>query len=155
MNAQTTPIYSTPQSFSMIGSVANISSVTMVTPGVDTNYVLYGTLVGAAAGSGGTCTLGTVNLRLGYTDADGGVAVLPSAGTSNIALQTILASTILSSSLTVAASLSGTTIAKLLPTTFRAKSGVAVILFWDEGASSNCSTPPVIELRPVLVAIGG
>jgi hypothetical protein len=30
-----------------------------------------------------------------------------------------------------------------------------VTLFWDEATASNCSTPPVIELRPILTAIGG
>ena len=139
--------YSIPQSVTMTASTnTNIGSVSMLTPGADGNYLLYATLSSTAVGSGGTCSAGGLALRVGYTDRDSGAAVVSAAGTSNFQIINITNSTATASA-TFTSSLASF---RATPVPIAAKAGVAIVLYWDEATASNCTAPPVVNIRPAL-----
>jgi hypothetical protein len=133
------------------GTSTNIGSVTMLTPGADGNYLFSATLSDSTVGSGGTCTNGTATIRLGWTDADSELVTTGTTGSANIPLTYAigiipqLACPFVGS----ANSCKGT------PVQIRAKASTAITLYWDMGSvASNCTTPPVLAIRPVLQYLG-
>jgi hypothetical protein len=144
-------VYKTAQAVTMSTSgTVNIGSATMLTPGTDGNYSVFATISTTTPGSGGTCSAGGLALRVGYTDRDTGAAVVSAVGTSNLPILNVTNATSTSSATitSTAASFRATAVP------IAAKSGVAVTLYWDEAAASNCTTPPAVEIRPILQYLG-
>ena len=144
-------VYKTAQSVTMSTSgTVNIGSVAMVTPAADGNYRLSATISTTTPGSGGTCAAGGLALRVGYTDRDTGAAAGSAVGTSNLPIMNVTNATSTASA-TISSSAA---VFRATEIPIGAKSGVAITLYWDEGTASNCTTPPVVEIRPRLEYLG-
>lgn len=148
------PAFTTSASVTMTSGTGIIgSATTMVTPGSNAAYSFSIEISETAGGSGGTCsTQGAVAVQLGYTDADSSVAI---QGTpANNMVLTALNAVTGAASFTAAASPGAGTVATATPRMFRAKSGAAITYAVNQTVGSNCTTPPVITVRPVLIAMG-
>ena len=92
----------------------------------------------------------TAALRVGYTDRDTGAAAGSAVGTSNLPIMNVTNATSTASA-TISSSAA---VFRATEIPIGAKSGVAITLYWDEGTASNCTTPPVVEIRPRLEYLG-
>ena len=145
-------VFSAPQSMTMTsGTTVNIGSVAMWTPEGDGNYVFSATFSVSTVGSGGTCNAGNAAIRLGWTDRDSGLVVTGTVGAADIPLMNAINAT----STTVGIFSSSAASYKTSPVQIGAKDGAAITLYWDMGpVASNCTTPPVLAIRPVLQYLG-
>ena len=144
-------VYNAAQSATMTASLnTNIGSVGMLTPSADGNYALWASISTTSAGSGGACSAGGLALRVGYTDRDSGAAVVSAAGTSNLPIMNMSNNTNTSSA-SISSSLASF---RATQVPIAAKSGTAITLYWDEAVASTCTTPPVVNIRPILQYMG-
>ena len=145
-------LFSTAQQVTMTSGTGTISgtATNLVVPGSNRHYMFTVALAGVSAGSGGACTQGTAGAQLSYTDCDGSVAV---TGSNNVPVMAAT-SAVASDGVTVVGSLSGSTVARGVPVFFCAKSGAQVSYLVNQSVGSDCTTVPIIKVRPVLLDMG-
>ncbi len=145
------PIFSTPQKISTISSVGNLgSAIAMSTPGAIGTYNFQAQVIVTTAGSGGSCSQGQIGLQLQWTDADTNVQT---TGLNNVTFQ----SGITSSAGTIGnADVSGAlgTMYYSTPFPIHAAAGTSIAYQAYQALASNCTTPPVITIRPALRYMG-
>jgi len=127
------------------GCASNIC--TMTTPASDGTYRLTWQLTQTTTGSGGTCTTGSLQVWLYYTDADTGAAY---SGTIQNEFSRQMGSSLLQSMALVAAANGPINNWVSIPTEFRAKGGVAIRYAIQATVAGNCTTPPIFAFRPAL-----
>lgn len=144
------PIFSTPQlGVSMLGATGNIgSAVAMTTPGSDGTYLITGQLTQTTPGSTGTCTTGVMSVYLYFQDADTGVNY---TGSSYLSFQAVSGANQVLSQLTMTSAANGATNSFIMvPHYFRAKGGTAIKYQLSQATLSNCTIPPVFNVRFAL-----
>jgi hypothetical protein len=145
------PVFSTAQSMSTSSSVGNLGkAVTMSTPAAIGTYEFRAAVVVTTAGSGGTCSQGSVGLQLTWTDADTNVQT---TGTDNVTFQSGSASAL---STIGDANVSGGlgSMSYSIPLPIHAAAGTSISYQPYQSVASNCATPPVITIRPALRYLG-
>ena len=145
------PVFSTAQSLSTRSSVGTLgSAVTMSTPAAIGSYEFRGAIIVTTAGSGGTCSQGSVGLQLTWTDADTNVKT---TGTDNVTFQSGATSAL---STIGDANVSGSrgSMSYSIPMPVHVAAGTSISYQAYQSVASNCTTPPVIIIRPALRYLG-
>ena len=145
------PVFSTAQSMSTSSSVGTLGkAITMSTPAAIGTYEFRAAVVVTTAGSGGTCSQGSVGLQVTWTDADTNVQT---TGTDNVTFQSGSASAL---STIGDANVSGGlgSMSYSIPLPIHAAAGSSISYQPYQSVASNCATPPAITIRPSLRYMG-
>lgn len=127
-----------------------VGPTTMTTPSSAGNYVITIEVAETAAGSGGTCSSGTIAISLSWQNADTSVTY-PLTVSSNIFFMHPVNSSTLAGSMSMIATAPGLANDFVSsPFSFRAASGTAIQYQLYQVTNSNCTTAPVFAVRPVL-----
>jgi hypothetical protein len=117
----------------------------MTTPGVDGTYRFTVEVVQTTQGTGGTCTTGAVAAQVLYTNPDNNTAY-----TVSVPMRTENAAPF-ATTMSIINTANGQGAAWVAaPFEFRAKSGVAIKFQMNVTQGNNCTTVPVITIRPAL-----
>lgn len=135
-------------------STVLVGPTSMITPSVNGTYRFTLAITETSAGIAGTCTTGNIGLSLSYKQADSGVTY--ALGTTvEGAWFTIFGSSITSTTTTIAGGAPGANNdARIIPIEFRAASGTPIQFQVFENTAGNCTTPPVVTIRPALYFAG-
>lgn len=157
-NGGSAPIFSTAATgVSMATTGTNtvlVGPTAMVTPGANGSYRFVVQIMETTAGSGGTCTAGTLGVMLIWKDADTAVTYTFNPAVPSIPLYPINNTSVTGAPQMTSGAPANTTTWTSVPREFRAASGTAISYQVAQQTNSNCTTPPVFAVRPALYYMG-
>lgn len=152
-----TPVFSTAVTAlttSASSSVILSGPTTMLASGSVTtgDYEADFEIIITTQGSGGTCTTGSVAISMGYANDTSTYAVSSSAGNITFHALNAAAMNVTATVSNIAVGAAGDFIS--VPFKFRAVTGTAITYQIIEVTGDNCTTLPVITVRPALYKAG-
>lgn len=144
-------VYKTAAAVTMTTGTGLIGSpVTMVTPASNHHYMVGIGLTATTAGNTGTCSTGGIAIQLAWTDAYSTQAV----SASNNSPITVATGAVMSAALSVSSTLSAATVGRANMMIVYVTGSTALTWQANESVGSNCTTPPVVEVDPLVIDLG-